>query len=70
MNITKQDLDWAVSQGIISKTQAETLLRELSKRSSEHSSFNFANVVYYLGGLIVLTALTIFMSIGWKNWVA
>lgn len=67
MNITKQDLDWAVSQGIISEAQAQILLRELSKRSSERSNFNFANVVYYFGGLIVLSALTIFMSLGWDQ---
>lgn len=65
MNITKQDLDRAVSRGLISETQAKALWEEFCKGAPEQSVFNFVNVLYYLGGLVVLAALTLFMTLGW-----
>lgn len=65
MNISKQDLDWAVSQGMLSQSQAETLWTAFSERKPGDSAFSFVNVMYYLGALIVVSALTIFMSLGW-----
>lgn len=68
MNISKQDLDWAVSQGMLSQSQAETLWKSFNDRSDiSPSAFSFTNVMYYLGALIVLSAMTLFISTAWES---
>jgi hypothetical protein len=68
MKIDKQDLDWAVSQGLITQPQADILWQALSSRiTDERPQFNFANVAFYFGALIIISAMTWFMSLAWES---
>lgn len=77
MEVTKQTLNAAVEKQIISTQQADALYQFLltqpihpdSERPSEvvSPSFNFTSVLYYLGGLIAIGALTLFMNLGWES---
>jgi len=67
MKIIKKDIDWAVSEGILSAEQGESLWNALQKRTSNRPQFNFANVAYYFGAFIVLSGMTWFMSLAWEE---
>lgn len=71
MRLEKEDFDWAAHEGIISTEQADILWEALSARYQEESEnrprFNFANVAYYFGALIVISAMTWFISLAWEN---
>ncbi|MBD2597146.1 DUF2157 domain-containing protein [Nostoc sp. MBR 210] len=67
MKIYREDLDWAVSQGLITAEQANALWNALSMRNSERPQFNFVNVSYYFGALIVISAMTWFMTLAWES---
>jgi hypothetical protein len=67
MDVTKSDLNKAVEQNIISEQQASTLFEFLVERSAEKPSFNFTHVLYYVGGLIAIGAMTLFMNLGFES---
>jgi hypothetical protein len=67
MKIVKEDIDWAISEGILSSEQGESLWNALQKRTSNRPQFNFANVAYYFGAFIVLSGMTWFMSLAWEQ---
>ncbi|MBA3535924.1 MAG: DUF2157 domain-containing protein [Tatlockia sp.] len=67
MNISPNTLAKAVKAKIISKKQADSLLDFLQKQTNQTPSFNTTNVLYYLGGLIAIAAMTLFMSLGWER---
>lgn len=67
MKIYQEDLDWAVSQGLITAEQANALWNALLMRNSERPQFNFANVTFYFGALIVISAMTWFMTLAWES---
>jgi hypothetical protein len=67
MKISRADLDWAASQNIISSEQASTLWTRLESRHPARAKFDVANVAYYLGALIVMSALGWFMTLGWQR---
>ncbi|MBW4457574.1 MAG: DUF2157 domain-containing protein [Nostoc indistinguendum CM1-VF10] len=67
MKIYQEDLDWAVSQGLITAEQANALWNALSMRHSQRPQFNFVNVTFYLGALIVISAMTWFMTLAWES---
>lgn len=66
MKITKKSLDDAVDKHIISAEQAEKLYQHLKSSPSTGPSFDFTHVLYYLGGLIAIGAMTLFMTLGWE----
>jgi hypothetical protein len=67
MKIYKEDLHWAVSQGLISLEQAEALWEALNQHTSDRPQFNFANVAFYFGALIVISAMTLLMTLAWES---
>lgn len=67
MNITKKKLSKAVEQKIISPDQANELFEFLQKHASDSPQFIFTHVLYYLGGLIAIGAMTLFMNLGWES---
>ena len=67
MKITKDQLDEASQQNIIDVSQVEPLYEFLKSKEAEMPVFNFTNVLYYLGGLIAIGAMTLFMSLGWES---
>lgn len=67
MNITKKQLDSAVKQQLISQDQAEKLFEFFKSQPSAGPSFDFTHVLYYMGGLIAIGAMTLFMTLGWES---
>jgi hypothetical protein len=67
MKITRKNLDDAVNENIISSDQAEKLISFLKSHPSAGPSFDFTHVLYYLGGLIAIGAMTLFMTLGWET---
>lgn len=67
MKLYKEDLQWAASQGLITPEQAEALWQALSDRGSQRPRFDLANVAYYFGALIVISAMGWFMTLAWES---
>lgn len=67
MQINRAALDEAASQGLISAEQGQALWRFLAARESDTPSFKPAHILYYLGGLIAIGAMTLFMTLGWER---
>lgn len=67
MKVSKEDLNWAASEGLISTEQVEALWRALESRRGASPKFDLAHVVYYFGALIVISAMGWFMTLGWER---
>ena len=67
MKITRKNLDDAVGENIITAEQAVKLHDYLNSLPTTGPAFNFTNVLYYLGGLIAIGAMTLFMNLGWES---
>ncbi|MCP4470317.1 MAG: DUF2157 domain-containing protein [Gammaproteobacteria bacterium] len=67
MKITRKNLDDAVDENIITADQAVRLHAYLTGLPSVGPTFNFTNVLYYLGGLIAIGAMSLFMNLGWES---
>ena len=66
MNITKQHLDNAAEQQIISSEQAQALYLFLHSQQQDQPHFSMTHILYYLGGLVAIGAMTLFMNLGWE----
>lgn len=64
--IRRSDLDSAVGAGILSAEQADRLAAHLAGAQDERPRFSFVHVLYYLGGMIAIGAMSLFMTIGWN----
>lgn len=67
MKISEKTLQKAVAQDILSAEQADRLYAFLQTQSGDSPSFDFTNVLYYLGGMIAIGAMTLFMNLGWES---
>lgn len=67
MKITKKTLADAVEQQIISSEQADKLYDFWQTSAIDSPRFTFTHVLYYLGGLIAIGAMTLFMTLGWES---
>lgn len=67
MKVSKKQLMLAVSEKIISEAQAQQLLELLQRETGSGPKFDFTHVLYYLGGLIAIGAMTLFMNLGWQS---
>lgn len=67
MNIGKPHLQQAVEQQIISRQQADALWRFWQSQQNEVPQFRFNHVLYYIGGLLAIGAMTLFMTLGWET---
>lgn len=67
--IGKVELEGAVRAGILSAAQAERLLGYLRGSAAAHEQprFGFVHVLYYLGGMIAIGAMSLFMTLGWNS---
>ena len=70
--ISRADLDGAVREGILSAEQAERLTVFLAgpaaaAAESQQARFSFVHVLYYLGGMIAIGAMSLFMTLGWNT---
>ena len=66
MKINKKLLEEAVEKKIITGDQARKLLIFLKAHPEVKAGFNFGNVLYYMGGLVAIGAMTLFMNLGWE----
>jgi hypothetical protein len=62
----RTQLEGAVQAGIISREQADRLAEFLAPRQ-ETPTFTFVHVLYYLGGMIAIGAMSLFMTLGWNT---
>ena len=67
MKITEKNLRDAVEEKIITPEQSERLVEFLRSHPSGGPRFDFTHVLYYLGGLIAIGAMTLFMNLGWES---
>ena len=61
----RADFEAAVREGIITAQQADRLARFMAV--SDTPRFTFVHVLYYLGGMIAIGAMTLFMTLGWNS---
>lgn len=65
--LQRSDLDRAVSAGILGAEQAGRLAEFLGASPvAEQPRFSFVHVLYYLGGMIAIGAMSLFMTLGWN----
>lgn len=67
MKIEREDLDWAVREEILSAETAENLWRAWQERQRNVPQFNFANVAYYFGALIVIFGMFFYLTLAWES---
>src|SRR2546422_2715418 len=69
--IRRSELDGAVREEILSTAQADRLVAFLVGTAAKvptaaEPRFTFVHVLYYLGGMIAIGAMSIFMTLGWN----
>lgn len=62
----RSELDKAVRAGILSADQADRLAAFLGAGAAQAPRFAFVHVLYYLGGMIAIGAMSLFMTLGWS----
>lgn len=67
MKINRTKLQEAVAEQILSEEQAHRLWNFLETHPTAGPRFDFTHVLYYLGGLTAIGAMTVFMTLGWEN---
>jgi len=65
--VKRAELERAVRAGILSAEQAERLTAFLLESAADTPRFSFVHVLYYLGGLIAIGAMSLFMTLGWNS---
>ena len=66
MRIERSNLEEAVRQGILTPEQSDALWGLFAKQGAATPRFTFTHVLYYLGGLIAIGAMSLFMNLGWE----
>ena len=67
MKINRQLLEDAAGRGLLQAAQVQPLWQFLEASESETPSFKAAHILYYLGGLIAIGAMSLFMNLGWEQ---
>ena len=67
MDIRPHNLQDAVDRGIINPQQAEALWQLWQTQNHHVPQFRMSHVLYYLGGLIAIGAMSLFMNLGWEH---
>jgi hypothetical protein len=67
VELNRTVLQQAISRGIISKDQAEQVWQLASEHALDSPGFRLSHILYYLGGLIAIGAMTLFMNLGWER---
>ncbi len=66
MHVDREQLKTAVAQGVISDEQAQKLWAMLEADQSAVPRFNFTNVLYYLGGMIAIGGVSVYVTLAWE----
>jgi hypothetical protein len=67
MRIERANLDAAVDRDIISAAQASALWNHLSAEQKDSPQFSFNHLLYYLGGLVAIGGVSVFVTLGWET---
>ena len=67
MNVDRPTLDAAVARSILSREQADRLWGFLAETDRDTPGFRFSHVLHYLGGVVAIGAMTLFMTKGWER---
>jgi len=67
MKLFREDFDWAVSEELISAEQGDALWMAFEERIQDRPAFDLIHIVYYFGALIVIAAMTWFMTEAWDR---
>jgi hypothetical protein len=67
MELKRDQLEAAAAAGIVSPEQAQALWRFLQDARAETPGFRPAHVLYYLGGLLAIGAVTFFVTLAWDT---
>lgn len=67
MELNRGLLKDATQKGLLSEQQAERLWQFLREHEKDTPSFRFTHILYYLGGLIAIGAMSLFMTLGWER---
>ena len=67
MNISKKDFEWAAGQELLSLEQTEQLWKRLGENQAQEPHFCTAHIAYYLGAMIVISAMSWFMTLAWES---
>jgi hypothetical protein len=67
MNLNRGLLDEAVAKGVLEAEQADRLWRFLAEKGKDTPGFRTTHILYYLGGMIGIGAMTLFVTLGWER---
>ncbi len=67
MRINQRDLQKAVERQLLDAQQAEALWRFWETEQSGLPRFDLTHILYYLGGLMAIGAMSVFMNLGWET---
>jgi len=67
MEINRQQLQQAAARGLLSAEQVDALWAFLQTRQAGTPQFRLTHILYYLGGMIAIGAMTLFMNLGWER---
>ena len=67
MKIAKNDLESAVSNGIITAEQSQTLFAHFEEKGKDKPKFDLVHLAYYFGTLIIMSAMGWFMTKAWSQ---
>ncbi|PHV13190.1 DUF2157 domain-containing protein [Chitinimonas sp. BJB300] len=68
MKLHRADLTRAEEVGLLQTGQAEALWAFLAMQPQTGAQFRFAHILYYLGGMIAIAAMSLFMTVGYQTW--
>ncbi|MBZ4202793.1 MAG: hypothetical protein LAC70_06635 [Methylovulum sp.] len=67
MKLSRNHLIEAEKKGLLTEHQAEQLWQFLSERTKDNPRLCLAHVLYYVGGLIAISAMSLFMTLRWER---
>jgi hypothetical protein len=68
MKLTREQLARAAEAGVIAGDQADALWRFLNDEAADTPAFRAAHILYYLGGFVAISALSVFVTLAWEAW--
>lgn len=66
-SVSRSQFQAAVEQGLLRPEQVQPLWEFLQAQGADTPSFRFTHVLYYLGGMMAIGAMTLFMTLGWQR---
>ena len=66
MELKQRHLEQASQQGLLTPEQVSPLWNYLQSLPPDSASFRATHILFYLGGLIAIAAMSLFMTLGWN----